>query len=278
MDLNILIGPFKIRVSFPAGLIELSKSLSLFEINSTGADYFLETREEESLTIPPDAVCRRDYYFVQDGLSDLHYGNQNFSLRIDFVKKIAVLTVLAGFKDKRLLLFNGFKWFLSLITIDNGGIPLHCSNVIRNNKSLIFSGKSGAGKSTVSDLLSHNRQSWQRGSDEFNLIFKQGSEVYAYSTPYLSFNGELRISGALLVHLFFLKHSPRNSISALPKEKSYWNILKNVYTIPANEDMAQKMYKNVELITESLNCSELYFINDQSARVFIEDWMDALNV
>jgi len=167
---------------------------------------------------------------------------------------------------------------LSLITIDNGGVPLHSSNMIRKNKALLFCGMSGSGKSTISNLLSNDRQTWQRGSDEFNLVFIQGSEVYAYATPYLSFDSELRKSGARLEHLFFLSHSSRNYTHTLNGKEIYWNILKNIYTIPANDIMAEKMYNNVHLLSELVKCSVLHFINNQSVKQFIEDLMDSQNV
>ncbi len=274
METHTLIGPLRITVSFPADIVELSRLLSLFETSFTGMQYFIEVRERNNLTIPADAICRRDHFFVEYNPSDLCFGNQHFFLRVDFVKKSAILTVESNFRDKGLLLFNAFKWFLSLITIDNGGVPLHSSNMIRNNKALLFCGMSGSGKSTISSLLSIDRQNWQRGSDELNLVFVQGSEIYVYATPYLSFDAEFRKSGTPLKHLFFLRHSPRNFTNSLQGKEIYWNILKNVYTIPANDCMAEKMYKNVQLLSESVKCSDLYFINNQSVNQFIEDWMD----
>ncbi|NLL12465.1 MAG: hypothetical protein GX267_03575 [Fibrobacter sp.] len=273
MEVHISIGPLRVTISFPAGYIELSRSLSLFETSFSDVEYFLEVREKDNLIIPANAVSRRDHYFMEHSLCDLCFGNSHFSLRIDFVKKSAVLTVKSDFGDKRLLLFNAFKWFLSLITIDNGGVPLHSSNMIRNNKALLFCGMSGSGKSTISRLLS-DRKTWQRGSDELNLVFFQDSEPYAYATPYFSFDSELRMSGASLKHLFFLRHSPRNHTQTLYGKEIYWNILKNIYTIPANDTMAEKMYNNVEFLSESVKCSTLYFINNQSVKQFIEDWMD----
>ncbi len=278
MEVHTSIGPLKITVSFCSDLFEFSKCLSLFEAGTKGNEYFIETRTVESLSVPSDAKNRRDHYFVEHSLYDLCFGNQHFSLRINLAQKSAVLTVVSDFKDKGLLLFNAFKWFLSLITIDNGGIPVHCSNMIRINKALLFIGKSGSGKSTISNLLSIDRQSWQKGSDELNLIFKQDSAVYAYATPYLSFDSDLRTSGASVEHLFFLNHSSHNFVSDFPKKNIYWNILKNIYTIPANESLAEKMYYNVELISESVKCSDLFFINNQSVKQFIEEWMDNQDV
>jgi hypothetical protein len=274
MEVHISIGPLRVTISFPAGYIELSRSLSLFETSSTDVEYFLEVREKNNLTIPANAISRRDHFFVEYSSWDLCFGNSNFSLRIDFVKKSAVLTVKSDFGDKRLLLFNAFKWFLSLITIDNGGVPLHSSNMIRNNKALLFCGMSGSGKSTISSLLSTDQQTWQRGSDELNLVFIQDSELYAYATPYLSFDSELRKTGTPLEHLFFLSQSSRNYTQTLYGKEIYWNILKNIYTIPANDTMAEKMYNNVQFLSDSVKCSTLYFINNQSVKQFIEDWMD----
>lgn len=278
MEVHTSIGPLRVTVSFPANYIELSRSLSLFETSFTDVEYFLEVREKNNLTFPANAISRRDHFFVEYSSCDLCFGNNHFSLRIDFVKKSAVLTVISDFGDKRLLLFNAFKWFLSLITIDNGGVPLHSSNMIRKNKALLFCGMSGSGKSTISSLLSIDRQTWQRGSDELNLVFIQDSELYAYATPYLSFDSELRKAGTPLEHLFFLNHSSRNYTQTLYGKEIYWNILKNIYTIPANDTMAEKMYNNVQLLSESMKCSTLHFINNQSIKQFIEDWMDNQDV
>lgn len=277
MEVLTAIGNFVISVSFPAELFQLSKSLSVFQVFSGSPEYYFETDLVDSIEIPQGAISRRDYFFKEYHPFDFCLGNENYLLRINFFDKRALLTVLSEFSDKRLLLFNAFKWFLSLITIDNGGIPLHSSNVFRYNKALLFSGKSGAGKSTICQIISKNPQ-YEKGSDELNLILPYDSTAFAYSTPYLSFEGCVRTGGAPLKHLFFLRQSPENHLKRLEAKDKYWNILKNIYTIPANNAFAEKMYNNVQNISNLINCSELFFINNESILKFIEDWMNIKNV
>lgn len=78
MEAHTSIGPLRITVSFPAALIEISRSLSLFEVSFTDTEYFLEVREKDNLTIPANAICRRDHFFVEHNPSDLSFGNQFF--------------------------------------------------------------------------------------------------------------------------------------------------------------------------------------------------------
>lgn len=273
MEMLTRIGNQIISISLPSSLVQLSNSFSYFQVPSGRIDYRFETKETDTLTVPLAAENRRDHYFKEYNQHEFYVGNDNFSLIINFQDCKAQVTIPSRFGNKNLLVFNAFKWFLSLLTIYNGGIPLHCSAVFINDKALLFSGRSGIGKSTICNILSRT-QNWQRGSDELNLIFIQGSDAYGYPTPFLSFDGPVRTAGAQIKHLFFLGQSLNNEIKSTERNKKCWNLLKNVYTIPINDYMAEKMYNNVQEISKIVGCSDLNFINNDSIGKFLEDWIN----
>ncbi len=75
-----------------------------------------------------------------------------------------------------MLLHSGIRW----LAANNSAILLHAGAVAKNNKSVIFSGMGGAGKTTTTSLILSANDGWQIHADDY--IFLKDSQSKAYVT------------------------------------------------------------------------------------------------
>jgi hypothetical protein len=111
---------------------------------------------------------------------------------------------------------------LYYLTVKSDAIMLHASGVLKESKGYIFSGFSGAGKSTMAGL-------WQEtGSKIVNddrLIIRKTKKGYSiYNTPmfYADIPKEAPLNSISLIH-----HSPENTIKKISGAKAVSRILAN---------------------------------------------------
>lgn len=114
---------------------------------------------------------------------------------------------------------------LSWILLRYAGFLLHAATVVRNGRAYVFTGRSGAGKSTVAALAPAGSV-W---TDEISLLRREKGEWRAYGTP---FWGEFRAAGsnssAPVKGIFGLKQARENSVEALGPVGLLRNILPHV--------------------------------------------------
>lgn len=65
-----------------------------------------------------------------------------------------------------MLVHPSLRW----LAANNGTLLLHAGSVAKNNKSLIFTGKGGAGKTTTTSLILAAAQGWQIHADDYVFI------------------------------------------------------------------------------------------------------------
>ncbi|PIR79409.1 MAG: hypothetical protein COU26_01315 [Candidatus Levybacteria bacterium CG10_big_fil_rev_8_21_14_0_10_36_30] len=155
--------------------------------------------------------------------------------------------------------------FLYQLLSENNGFALHCSAVSVNGKAYIFLGKSGAGKSTIVQLL---LKSYIPLSDDLAIIRKIGGKFYLYQTPFFEKNSYIKFPyGYEISRIFFLHKSDKNYALPIQKELSK-KIKKQVLlhgTISTNTKKVLKEFslensfydlffeKNTEKIKKTLN-------------------------
>ena len=75
-----------------------------------------------------------------------------------------------------MLLHSSIRW----LTANNNGLLLHAGSVAKNGKSVIFSGRGGAGKTTTTSLILSSGDGWQIHADDY--IFLRQEKSLAYVT------------------------------------------------------------------------------------------------
>ncbi len=102
-----------------------------------------------------------------------------------------------------------------------GGVILHAAGVLANERAYLFTGRSGAGKSTISRLLSQERGLTVLGDDRIALTGTSNmpkGQWTAHGTPWPGEGGMAIREKAPLAGIFFLEHAKVNQV--LPIEPS----------------------------------------------------------
>lgn len=128
--------------------------------------------------------------------------------------------------------------FLSWKLLEHQGFLLHAATVIRDGKAYIFTGRSGAGKSTVATLS-------PQGSvltDEISLLRREQGVWRAYGTP---FWGEFKAAGsnssAPVAGIFRLLQASENLVVALRPMAILRTLLPNVLFFSAEAEANRQL-------------------------------------
>ncbi len=127
----------------------------------------------------------------------------------------------------------------SLILADRGGFLLHSASGIVDGQACLFSGVSGAGKTTMTRLAPPNVVLL---TDEVSYIRPIGGGYEAFGTP---FAGELAKPGentsAPIAALFFLNKGPSNLIEAVPSSAAVQRLLRNILFFAEDRGLTEKL-------------------------------------
>ena len=144
----------------------------------------------------------------------------------------------------------------SLMLVERGGFLLHAASAIRNGSAFLFSGLSGAGKTTISRLAPPDAILL---SDEVSYIRRIDERYVAFGTP---FSGELNTPGenaaAPVAALYFLVQGGADRVSSIPAEVALRKLLRNILFFVVGESAAQ-LFKSACEFVEALPAYELSF-------------------
>ena len=143
----------------------------------------------------------------------------------------------------------------SLILAERGGFLLHSASAICDGRAYLFSGVSGAGKTTMTRLApaditlltdeisyvrpNHDRPSNVRPSNDR----PSGHGYHAFGTP---FSGELAKAGencaAPIAALFFLEQGPENRFDELPPADAVRRLMRNILFFAEDKGLVEKLF------------------------------------
>ncbi len=152
----------------------------------------------------------------------------------------------------------------TLILARRGGFLLHAASVIRNGSAYIFSGVSGAGKTTISRLAPCDLPLL---TDEISYVRRTGSGYTAWGTP---FYGELGRAGenvsAPIQTLYFLNKGPENRIDAIEPARAVRMLLRNILFFSQDSTLVHRVFESACQFVDRMPVRELTFVPD--ARVW----------
>jgi hypothetical protein len=138
----------------------------------------------------------------------------------------------------------------SLILAERGGFLLHAASAICDGRAYLFSGVSGAGKTTMTRLapaditLLTDEISYVRPSDDRPSNDRASDHRYrAFGTP---FAGELAKAGencaAPVSALFFLEQGPENRVDVVPAADAVRRLMRNILFFAEDKGLVEKLF------------------------------------
>jgi hypothetical protein len=127
----------------------------------------------------------------------------------------------------------------SLILAERGGFLLHAASAICDGRACLFSGVSGAGKTTMTRLAPPDVALL---TDEISYLLPSADGYAAFGTP---FAGELAKAGenctAPVAALFFLEQGPENLIEEMSSAEAARRLMRNILFFAEDPDLVEKL-------------------------------------
>jgi hypothetical protein len=167
-----------------------------------------------------------------------------------------------------LMVFDSFLRVLySYVLLHADGLLLHSSGVIRHGKGYVFTGVSGAGKTTISKIPGGNTFL----SDGVVAVRRLQAAYHVHGTP---FQGEIHEDGtnafAPVQQVFFLNKAPTNFATPLSLQQAVQKLLRSTISYPSGqEDIAAALARASDFLG-SVRFSNLHFVPDPSVWEFID--------
>jgi hypothetical protein len=150
----------------------------------------------------------------------------------------------------------------SLILAERGGFLLHAASAICEGRAFLFSGVSGAGKTTMTRLAPSDTTLL---SDEISYLRPSASGYSAFGTP---FAGELAKSGencaAPVSALFFLEQGPENRIEELSSAEAVRRLMRNILFFAEDPVLVEKLFATACDFVDRVPIRRLTFYPDES--------------
>lgn len=149
----------------------------------------------------------------------------------------------------------------SLILARMGGMLMHAASTIRNGKAFVFTGVSGAGKTTISRLAPADATVL---TDEISYLTRNGHGYIAHGTP---FAGELAKVGenvrAPLAGLYLLQKGPENTLEPLRASVAVCSLMENVLFFAHDQELVGIVFESVCELVSRVPVYRLTFVPDQ---------------
>jgi len=152
----------------------------------------------------------------------------------------------------------------TLILADEGGMLMHSSSAIRDGRAYLFSGVSGAGKTTMVRLAPPDVNVL---TDEMSFLRRESGDYFAYGTP---FAGDLARPGenlrAPLAAIYLLAQGPVNFIEELSPADAVRGLMANILFFAQDKELVQAVFASAIDLAASVPVRRLTFMPD--ARVW----------
>ena len=152
----------------------------------------------------------------------------------------------------------------TLILAGEGGFLLHSASAIRSNRAFLFSGISGAGKTTISRLAPSDVILL---TDEVSYVRREATGYHACGTP---FAGELARVGtncsAPVATLFLLEKGSENKIEVVSTAEAVRCLLRNILFFAEDAELVEMIFRSACDFVDRVPVRRLTFV--PNARVW----------
>ncbi len=149
----------------------------------------------------------------------------------------------------------------TLVLAQEGGFLLHAASAVRNGQAFLFSGPSGAGKTTITRLAPPDVTLL---TDEISYVRKSGAGYTAFGTP---FAGELAKNGenvsAPISTLYILQQGPENGIEPMDEAEAARALLSNILFFAEDPEFVTQVFLSACEFVAQVPVKRLTFTPDE---------------
>jgi len=149
----------------------------------------------------------------------------------------------------------------SLVLAGEGGFLLHSASAMRGGRAFLFSGLSGAGKTTISRLAPPDVTLL---TDEVSYVRREGEGYRAFGTP---FAGELARVGenvsAPIAALYLLEKGPANRIDPVSTSEATQRIMRNILFFAEEPELVRRVFEAACEFVARVSVYRLTFFPDE---------------
>ncbi len=189
-------------------------NLNLYKSTNQG-DFFIKSFESDFPIINGKEIYKTEYYDIYEinnkKVQVQKYNNEVVGYIVYDRNNINLYLKRSGFDTEYLLSQYALLYILNL---QKDTLFIHSSSIVYNNKGLLFSAKSGTGKSTHARLWRKYTDAVSLNDDK-NIIVLENNKLILYSNPW---GGKHQISNNIIAELssiIFLYQSKDNIIKKL---------------------------------------------------------------
>jgi hypothetical protein len=158
----------------------------------------------------------------------------------------------------------------SLILAERGGFLLHSASAICDGRAYLFSGVSGAGKTTMTRLAPADIALL---TDEISYVRPNANGYAAFGTP---FAGELARAGenrtAPVSALFFLEKGLENRVDELPLAEAVRRLMRNILFFAEDHSLVEKLFATACDFAATVPIRRLTFYPDARVWDMVRDF------
>jgi hypothetical protein len=151
----------------------------------------------------------------------------------------------------------------------SGGFLFHAAGVIHEGKAILFVGRSGAGKSTISKLWL-TRPGVTLLNDDRVIVRRWQGQYQAFGNPWHGEVSAVSSDSAPLERIYLLKHGPQNCVTALKPVEAVSRLLSCSFPTYWDAQGMEISLGHLEKLIHSVPCFELAFLPDERVLDFVQ--------
>jgi len=142
-----------------------------------------------------------------------------------------------------------------------------------DGRGLLFTGKSGTGKTTTAKLWHKHSRAMVLNDDRI-IIRKIKGRFFIYGSPW---HGEFsdyltsRIESAPLEKIFFIYHSPQNTVRQISKKEAFGFLYPALFPTFWDKECLENIVLFSQNLVQSIPCYSLGFVNNRKVIEFVRD-------
>lgn len=197
--------------------------------------------------------------------------NNLYKGRLDISKGVGDVYIAPDYP--RMALEYMLRVIASVLAIKKGGFMIHAGGVIHHRKGLVFVGKSGAGKTTITGLAPERVQVL---NDDLNIILPKGDSWMIHGTPFTSSSQVPPQNGhASLNTFFFLYKAEKNRITPELPGVAFASIVANIPLLDKYSSYTDLILQRIKFLIETCGVYKLEFQKDVKVWDLILETIDA---